>query len=810
MNMSEHAVISQQTRVMAAAEQACKKIAPTWPLDRMIAVNPLWERRDQSWSAVARHLWQSCGSLLTLNARGYEQAWNAGRIKSRHLRLALQQSQSALSPDDLQQFLQTPLVTGKPIPMPEDMQPVNGHLPPWPDLITHQIGQFCAAWFDREQADWALPRHQGMYATWRAHLLQDHGITVLSGRQAVLQQAAGLPDSHQALLSRAVTQLDIPADNWAQWFDALLQRNLGWASWCAYLNWQAQLQGQQEHSLIELLAIRAAWQLLLDDGQRTPGSVWQRWQQGFHERLEQPPEDLWQALQVWQRADELAWQEQLQQRLAAAADNTVSVAAEARLYFCIDVRSEPMRRAIEQISPAMHTSGFAGFFGLPIEYAPLGEDSARPQLPGLLAPQMRVSESSGDPGQDQVLIHKRHQQQGNKSRWQLFERLPASTFTLVETLGLGYLGKLAARQGQPGRLSSGAKGSTASLMPVIDGLDSAQKTDLVARILKAMSLTENLPPLLVLVGHDSQSANNPQRAGLACGACCGQSGEVNARLLASLLNDREIRQKLAQRGIQFAADSHVLAALHNTTTDEITLFDTELVPTTLREKVQQLRQVLDQAAQQVRAERAPSLGLQALAGQPQALLDSLRKRATDWAETRPEWGLANNAAFIAAPRNYSLGADLQGRVFLHDYDWQQDQDGSVLELIMTAPVVVAHWINLQYLTSTTDNRRFGSGNKVLHNVTGGRIGVFEGNGGDLRTGLAWQSVHNGQHWMHTPLRLTVIIHAPQHMIDAVLDKHLLVRQLVDNQWLYLQCPDPDSAGRLLQRDQQGWQAFMPE
>ena len=70
-----------------------------------------------------------------------------------------------------------------------------------------------------------------------------------------------------------------------------------------------------------------------------------------------------------------------------------------------------------------------------------------------------------------------------------------------------------------------------------------------------------------------------------------------------------------------------------------------------------------------------------------------------------------------------------GRAFLHDYDHRLDPDNAVLTLIMTAPMVVTNWINLQYHASTVDNRRYGSGNKLLHNVVGGRLGVFEGNRG---------------------------------------------------------------------------------
>ncbi|MEV8761023.1 putative inorganic carbon transporter subunit DabA, partial [Klebsiella pneumoniae] len=101
-------------------------------------------------------------------------------------------------------------------------------------------------------------------------------------------------------------------------------------------------------------------------------------------------------------------------------------------------------------------------------------------------------------------------------------------------------------------------------------------------------------------------------------------------------------------------------------------------------------------------------------------------RANDGAETRPEWGLTGNAAFLIAPRSRSRGLDLGGRCFLHDYEASEDRDGSVLELLMTAPMLVTHWINWQYHASTSDPQRLGSGNKLLHNVVGGTIGVFEG------------------------------------------------------------------------------------
>jgi uncharacterized protein YbcC (UPF0753/DUF2309 family) len=182
-------------------------------------------------------------------------------------------------------------------------------------------------------------------------------------------------------------------------------------------------------------------------------------------------------------------------------------------------------------------------------------------------------------------------------------------------------------------------------------------------------------------------------------------------------------------------------------------------------------------------QRAVSLGTAGLPDRTVAV--DVRNRSRDWSQVRPEWALANNAAFIAAPRERTVGADLDGRAFLHEYKWQTDEGFKVLELIMTAPMVVANWINMQYYGSVADNKTFGSGNKVLHNITGGAIGVLEGNGGDLRVGLPMQSLHDGKTWMHEPLRLSVFIEAPATAMDDIIARHDLVRQLVDNGWLHL-------------------------
>jgi uncharacterized protein YbcC (UPF0753/DUF2309 family) len=218
-----------------------------------------------------------------------------------------------------------------------------------------------------------------------------------------------------------------------------------------------------------------------------------------------------------------------------------------------------------------------------------------------------------------------------------------------------------------------------------------------------------------------------------------------------------------------------VAGLHDTTTDAITIYDDGL-PAARAGDLTKVRGWLAQAAKIARAERALRM--------PGANGESLMARARNWAEIRPEWGLAGCAAFIAAPREATAGRDLGGRAFLHSYNWQADEGFGTLELIITAPVVVASWISLQYYGSSVAPEMFGGGNKLIHNVVGG-FGVIEGNGGRLRAGLPWQAVHDGEGLQHEPLRLSVMIEAPREEMIRILEKHPDVRALFDNGWLHL-------------------------
>ncbi len=791
----------------AAIERACARIAPTWPLDRFIAVNPFWGLVGRPLPEVAARLRSLSGAELLMPRAFYRQAYRSGALGDEHLAAALAAAGSRQSVASLRALLDE----DEPAPSRRarladlaDALRAPSQTTSWAEFIKQNISQLCAAFFDEGQATFAVKRDAGLYATWRRYAQNDRGPALLMGARAYRALAGELPAAADDAIAMALAGLGIPERHRQDYLWSLLLDINGWASWCAYRRWTARLAGSDDGAITELLAIRLAWDWMLS---RLGGAVLaERWSAAI---AAWPSVDAAAAAErsrdwLLQAAMELAWRAPILRAFPAGLSARRAEQPAVQAVLCIDVRSEVLRRALEASSPQVQTLGFAGFFGMPIDYLPIGGAAARPQLPGLLAPRLRA----GDAGLSERDLTQRARSLELASAATSFKTDAVSCFTFVEALGTTFAAKLfeaslGRGQGrfQRRRPAPDREGLTPAaeqrrrprLLGKLSGepCERDERADLAAAMLRGMSLTRGLARLVLLLGHGSATRNNPHAAGLDCGACCGQTGEVNARAAAALLNDPEVRDGLAQRGLELPASTRFLAGLHDTTTDEVTLFELDLLPASHAQDVAALQAWLAEAGARARAERATQLGLSHLA--PAALGRALEARAQDWSQVRPEWGLANNAALIVAPREHCRHLNLQGRAFLHEYRHEEDPDRAVLEQIMTAPLVVAHWINLQYYASTVDNPRYGSGNKALHNVVGGHLGVFEGNTGDLRIGLPLQSLHDGTRWIHTPLRLSVFLEAPRAAIDAILAKHEGVRQLVDNEWLSLFALDAGEA-----------------
>ncbi|MCP9438951.1 MAG: DUF2309 domain-containing protein [Nitrospira sp.] len=320
------------------------------------------------------------------------------------------------------------------------------------------------------------------------------------------------------------------------------------------------------------------------------------------------------------------------------------------------------------------------------------------------------------------------------------------------------------------------------------GFSTSEQAYLVEAALRLMGLTSNFARVVVFCAHGSTSENNPYESALDCGACGGNQGLPNARAIAAMANKPTVRELLLRRGITVPTDTHFFAAQHDTTTDVVRLVDLEDVPATHRKDLEILMADLDAAGRGAAMERAGALPI-STPTQPRLARQQAIRRSRDWAETRPEWGLSGNSLIVIGRRALTRGVNLRGRAFLHSYDYRQDQSGKLLETILTAPLVVAQWINMEHYFSTVDNRIYGSGSKVYHNVVG-RIGVMTGVWSDLRLGLPAQTVLNGAEPYHEPMRLLAVVEAPRERIQWVIDRHPLLDRLFNLGWMTLVALDP--------------------
>jgi len=754
----------------AAADRAARAIPPVWPLASSVAVNPFLGHTDESLATVGARLERVAGAPVTMPRSWYAARIASGVITDADLSDALASAPVGLRPENLAALTSAA----------RDPRPAIGAAPTiadlaaeasgidWPGLIAERFGAWAAGYFDEGQALWAAPRGRGAYAAWRAVATHDltPEIVGLSGFATHVSEA---PERAPDALAAVVRRIAIPAASLETYFHQVLMTLGGWAQYARYRLWQAELGGGADATITDFLATRLIWEAALFDRYEDQISV--RWKAviASHALPVTPTADHV-VDSILQEASERAAQRILAETLASPGTVETDNRPALQAAFCIDVRSEVFRRALESLNPDIQTLGFAGFFGLTASHRRFASDVQELRLPVLL--NAGLTTCSGGPG-DATADQSARFKARAKRAWGRFKLAAVSSFAFVEATGPVYVSKLVSDA-----LGLHATPAPNDPAPRLDpALDLATRTKSAEMVLRAMSLTTNFAKLVLLAGHGASVVNNPHASGLHCGACGGYSGEVNARLLAALLNDPQVRAGLVPEGIEIPADTLFLGALHDTTTDAVTLYADDHPSAPNQSDIRQAKVWLEAAGVISRGERAFRL--------PRATGEgSLTSRSRDWAEVRPEWALAGCKAFIAAPRRRTAGKTLEGRAFLHDYDWKIDRDFGVLELILTAPVVVASWISLQYYGSTVAPTVFGGGNKLLHNVTGG-IGVVEGNGGVMRVGLPWQSVHDGERFVHEPLRLSVCIEAPREAMTEILKRHDGVRALFDNCWLHL-------------------------
>ncbi|MBB64606.1 MAG: hypothetical protein CMO81_06035 [Waddliaceae bacterium] len=660
------------------------------------------------------------------------------------------------------------------------------------EAINRESLKWLQVFFDEGQATIPMPiREQGFLQSTLSLLRYDTQIHQNDNKKIYWLET--LPTSAEEIIREAFLFLGICSSDQELFLTLMLSTLPGWAAYIQYkINWSNQEQelsfNPVSHS--DYLAFR----LILTSLIWPEAKDLLTWHKKLRENIEIDA--------TYQKIleHESQHQKQLLSNLNKENADKLREKTDAQLVFCIDVRSEPFRRALEA-EGNYETFGFAGFFGMPISVTDLVTGESHDSCPVLIKPNYQVSESpvcsskSAQNGQRRV--------QRIKKLYQSLKYTFTTPFSLVETMGVASGLWMALKCLSP-KYATAIESRVRKLIqsdymlsPNIDQIPLDQQVKLSAQALKSMGLNKKFAPLVVFCGHGSSTQNNAYATSLDCGACGGHHGAPNARVLAKILNSKPVRKALKKEGIVIPKDTFFLAAEHNTTTDEVEIYEEELSPAHTAH-ITFLKEDLEKARNTNTTWRNQTLGITA---KPEKAKNLSLLRSQDWAQIRPEWGLAKNASFIVGPRWLTKGKNLGGRSFLHSYEWQEDLDGSILASILTAPMVVAQWINAQYLFSTLDNIAFGGGSKTTQNIVG-KLGVMQGNASDLMSGLPLQSVYkNDLEAYHEPNRLNVLIHAPQSRIEQIIQEQSILQKLFGNGWVTLIAyPPSTNEAFILKRD----------
>jgi uncharacterized protein YbcC (UPF0753/DUF2309 family) len=486
--------------------------------------------------------------------------------------------------------------------------------------------------------------------------------------------------------------------------------------------------------------------------------------------------------------------------------------------FCIDEREESFRRHLEEVAPDCETFGTAGFFNVAMYHQSVSDAHPRPLCPVAIRPDHFVAETAVDA------------RGGTRRRWRHASFLGYNVnrgqetriqgAVLLTLFGWLALLPLVARVVFPWLLSRWRRAATTATHatrtrlsleredgppPVGShrGFTAAEMADIVRQVLEDTGIATRLAGLVLVVGHGSDSLNNPHESAHDCGACGGGRGGPNARALAQMANDARVRKLLATTGYPIASSTWFVGAERNTSSNTVTFFDDDLVPPAARSLFDRAVAAIALARRRESHERCRRFDVVPAWYPPLATLAHVEGRAADLAQPRPEYGHATNAFCIVGRRTRTAGLFLDRRAFLVSYDPGTDESGRVLARILAAVVPVVAGINLEYYFSYVDPTGYGCGTKLPHNVTS-LLGVMDGAQSDLRTGLPWQMVE-----IHEPTRLTIVVEADQRRVREAVGESPAIARLVENRWVGLACLDPHG-GALVELTEGGFVPYVPD
>jgi uncharacterized protein YbcC (UPF0753/DUF2309 family) len=591
--------------IQKSIAEAAKVVGKTWPLYSFVTSNPLAGYEQMPFEEAVKHASQLLNANVYPDVSLFRQALERGEINKKILCDLLVESQFLSSPEDYLHQMEFHKATSE----------LNDH-----HDLDRIMAKWLAAFMDEGLAEWEMPnKSEGFYSAWRKLVIYDSDIP----KTAI----AEIPKTSLEVLTNVLdyyTEED---------FTAICTYHLaalpGWTGYIKHRSTSRSLwQEAYPINLQDYLGVRF-WiakkiKVAIEPEKMMFSSI----------------SPVLKLQHIWLKAWEKSWQSKLielleNQSVRISKSKVKKEIPDAQMFFCIDTRSELMRRNIEN-KGNYETFGYAGFFGIAMDYENLNDGITRKSCPPILNSAYQVSEVAKPDTTLQVKAYQQKNDALNFSEYFLkrMKNMLPSAFGYVEGSGFFYGIFLVIRTLLPGSFyrlkKKKAKGHEAIYEPQITKSCSQENSDSsiplqekVAIVKSAFDLMgwQEFAPLVVFVGHGSHSANNAFGSSLDCGACAASPGRHNARILAKLANLPEVKYALEENyNIVIPSTTIFIGGEHNTTTDEIVLFDAE-VPVSHKKRIQELKLDIIKAQQTATQER---LGIAANS------VAYAQKKASDW------------------------------------------------------------------------------------------------------------------------------------------------------------------------------------
>jgi uncharacterized protein YbcC (UPF0753/DUF2309 family) len=511
-----------------------------------------------------------------------------------------------------------------------------------------------------------------------------------------------------------------------------------------------------------------------------------------------PYQELFEVYAIWQEAFEWSYYDEVLKGLQISyqiekeiKQNTSHQNISFQGLFCIDDRECSLRRYIEKLDKNSRTFGTPGFFNIDAFFQPEHSIYYTKICPAPLTPTHLIKEKNSHIKQKKELYFN-HNLEGVLGGWIGSQTLGIWSaiklaFNIFKPSEIGLMVSSCHHMDKTSELSIHFEEKTAEDKHNLQiGFTIEEMADRIESLLKSIGLVENFASIVYIIGHGASSVNNTHYAGYDCGACSGRAGSVNARTAAAMANCEEVREILAQRNIIIPTKTQFIGGLHDTTRDEITFYDENLLSEENQIHHQKNKKIFEKALDYNAKERARRFVHTNIKRKSKSIHEKVKLRSISLFEPRPEWNHATNAICIVGKRENNRHVFLDRRAFLQSYNYQNDLDGKYLANILKAAIPVCGGINLEYYFSRTDNDRLGAGTKLSHNVMG-LLGVANGMNGDLRTGLPKQMIN-----IHDPIRLMLIVEHYPEVVLNVLKSIPSAYEWVKNHWLNLSIIHPET------------------